>query len=216
MDSCRARAVEAIKSSWLPALLGGSIGGLVVGAFFVWPTVYGAKWWEVFTALGTVGAVFAAVFINIFQQKQKKNIRVRQAEIKRVSLFLRLGVLVEKIEKCNDQAGGTDFLDSCSRATLGEKILQLWECSTINESDLISYAEIDIDGAKCIAELLGWLKAKRIKLNNPTVATPEHGAAWVADFYGVSVDNKQRVCVANKMNKYKDEIEKMITKSSPH
>lgn len=64
--------LDVIRDYLLPIALGGIIGGLAAGAFFIWPTIYGAKWWEVFTALGTVGAVVLALFQDVYKRQKNK------------------------------------------------------------------------------------------------------------------------------------------------
>lgn len=61
-----------IRDYLIPIALGGLVGGLLVGIFFVWPKVYGAEWWEAFTAFGTVGAVSLALFQDLFKRQEGK------------------------------------------------------------------------------------------------------------------------------------------------
>lgn len=73
--------LEVIRNYLLPIALGGVIGGLIAGAFFIWPTVYGAQWWEVFTAVGTIGATISAVWIAInnrrlFEKEEQRKLLV--------------------------------------------------------------------------------------------------------------------------------------------
>ena len=64
--------VKALLNYLAPIVLSGLIGGLLVGAFFVWPAVYGAKWWDALTALGTVGAVTLVLFQDLFKREKSK------------------------------------------------------------------------------------------------------------------------------------------------
>lgn len=105
---------EVIRDYLLPIILGGLIGGLLVGAFYIWPTAYGAQWWEAFTALGTVGAVVLALFQDLFK-RQESNKRLqgankefaRKIELERRKVFSILihrgdsfEVKSKKIKKC--------------------------------------------------------------------------------------------------------------------
>ena len=69
--------LRAIRDYLLPIALGGLIGGLLVAAFFVWPTINEAKWWEVLTAFGTVCAAgvgaLSWIYVWIKDDKEKKH-----------------------------------------------------------------------------------------------------------------------------------------------
>lgn len=73
----RFKFIGTVKNIFLPIFLGGLIGALVTASIFIWPTVYGANWWEVLTAIGTVTSAFFAVWIanhnKIYYEKERKD-----------------------------------------------------------------------------------------------------------------------------------------------
>ena len=71
------RVLIVVNKLLLPIFLGGLAGGLITITIFIWPTVYGANWWDVFTAIGTVASAFFAVWIasynKTYYEKEKKD-----------------------------------------------------------------------------------------------------------------------------------------------
>ena len=95
----------------LPIFLGGLAGGLITITIFIWPTVYGANWWEVFTAIGTVTSAFFAVWIanhnKIYYEKERKDNARRYlasacVDLKKAHGFLGIFLNENQSSKCSN------------------------------------------------------------------------------------------------------------------
>lgn len=62
----------ATHQSEIQWFVGTTLFSTIVLGFLTTGTVYGAKWWEVFTAVGTVGAALAAVLVPLHQNRERR------------------------------------------------------------------------------------------------------------------------------------------------
>lgn len=106
---------KAFLEYLIPTALGGLIGGLLVGAFFVWPTVYEADWWEVFTALGTVGATISAVGISWWSRVSQESDRHTQALRSNLMASRGLVALCLSLAELSPNADNKDFIAHCAK-----------------------------------------------------------------------------------------------------
>lgn len=90
-------------------VVGVLVTAVVLGSLWEWGVVIGAKWWEVMTAFGTVGAVCVAVAFPLWQSaKQARELRLSRLhadwaiaeEAYRISW--RLGVIGKDLQKSID------------------------------------------------------------------------------------------------------------------
>lgn len=61
---------------WFYVFVAIGVGAVVGGAIsymFNWPSIYGAKWWEVMTAFGTVGAVITSLWLA--DRERRENVQ---------------------------------------------------------------------------------------------------------------------------------------------
>lgn len=98
------RMMKVFLDYLLPVVLGGLIGGLLVGAFLVWPTAYGARWWEALTAFGTVGAAVGAAYSAWVAIKTLNDDRKNRAELAKQYLITKSG-LISEIRSSLDKGG---------------------------------------------------------------------------------------------------------------
>lgn len=68
-------------STLLLVAFGGVFGGFITGAFLIWPTIYGANWWEIFTAIGTVSTAVTAVWLGLKENYQRDQDRLNKANV---------------------------------------------------------------------------------------------------------------------------------------
>lgn len=142
----------------LALIIGCLIGFVVGGISSEWALVQGARWWEVMTAIGTVGAVMAAVFMSIWQYKERKQLRITKAEIVSFSLMPKLVAIT------NDMGFG---LKSFYKLNNKEEInADQWFSVTLrfiglmrdlDEESLKNYASLDPLGARLLAEARSYI-----------------------------------------------------------
>lgn len=73
-----------LAAIWVVAAVsGGAIGGFAGVALSSWltdsPKILGADWWDLFTAFGTVGAVFFAAGLAVYQRIKEEDLRAQES-----------------------------------------------------------------------------------------------------------------------------------------
>ncbi|MGE8515734.1 MAG: hypothetical protein ACN6OM_03905 [Alcaligenes nematophilus] len=91
-----------LAATWLfAAISGGAIGGFIGIAFTSWldkqPMILGANWWDVLTALGTVGAVLIAVGLAFYQRAKDEALRREESVPIRYAIQPELILLANKL-----------------------------------------------------------------------------------------------------------------------
>lgn len=74
-----------------------AVAGGATNYIFNWPLVFGAKWWEFMTSIGTVGAVIVSVFLFHYERlsviAENKN-KARESIKKQLNISLRTSIYI--------------------------------------------------------------------------------------------------------------------------
>ena len=84
----RVREVEMLGALVAGVVLGGVIIFTLLSYFWEWGVMVGARWWDVMTAVGTVGAVAASSFYWVLKKVEESALRASIAKVKAANYSL--------------------------------------------------------------------------------------------------------------------------------
>lgn len=119
-------------------VIGGLIGFVVGGVSSSWAVVAGAKWWEVMTAFGTVGAVVVALWFSVLSSFDKRKNKIDRMNAAAASLGISLSAISHNLRNVLSVIDGKKPVNHLSKQWL----TRLWTIESIQNEDLINIREV--------------------------------------------------------------------------